>query len=156
MKCKKIQDIIITDYIDNELDGKARAVIHCHLAACKACREFLGSLTAVVKPFRDAEPSSPPDFLWGKIKAGLEREIAPGDYIGLKDILSIFRPQWVSAAAMAAMLAFTLLSGIFLTSEVLNKQFAKNIEIADTLELGAFSDIPGEQAKLAYSKIIGG
>ena len=156
MKCKKIQDIIITDYIDNELDVKTRAVIDGHLAVCKGCRNLQESLTAVVRPLRDAGPSFPPDFLWRKIKNGLEREIAPGEYIGIKDILSIFNTKWLSAAAMATMLAFTLLSGIFLTSEVLNKQLAKSVEIADTLELGTFSDMPGEQAKLAYSKIIGG
>jgi len=156
MKCKKIQDIIATDYTDDELDSTGRAAIDGHLAACKECRVFQESLTAVIKPLRDAEASFPPDFLWSRIKNGLERAVTPADYVGFSDFLSIFRQKWVSAAAMVSILAFTLFAGIFISSDVLNRQQIRAVEIADNLELGVFNDIPGVQTEQVYSKYLGG
>jgi predicted anti-sigma-YlaC factor YlaD len=156
MKCKKIQEIIFTDYIDNELGEKERAAIDGHLAVCKECRLVRESLEAVVRPFRDSETALPPDALWGRIHAALQREDAPADYVGINDFLSIFRQKWVSAAAMVSILALTLFAGIFISGDVLNRQQAKAVEIADNLELGVFNDIPGVQTEQVYSKYLGG
>ena len=155
MKCEKIRDIIITDYIDNELDEAGQAAIDGHLAVCENCRLFEKSLAAAVKPLRNYETSLPPDFLWSRIKNALEREIA-GEYVRFNDFFSIFRPRWISAAAMVSILALTLFAGIFITSDVLNRPQVKHVEIADNLELGVFNDIPGEQTEQVYSKYLGG
>ena len=40
MKCKKIQEIILTDYLDGQLDEKQRSSLGRHLAECKSCKEF--------------------------------------------------------------------------------------------------------------------
>ena len=40
MKCKKIREIILTDYIDGQLNEKQRSSLGLHLAECKGCKEF--------------------------------------------------------------------------------------------------------------------
>ena len=41
MKCKEIQELIFTDYIDNELSDEHRAMIEDHLLQCDSCHKAL-------------------------------------------------------------------------------------------------------------------
>jgi len=38
MDCKKIQELIITDYLDNEMNNK---LVERHIESCDDCRKFL-------------------------------------------------------------------------------------------------------------------
>jgi len=68
MNCKNIQKLIITDYIDNELDAKSQQNIEQHLSVCKACREFAETVRDTVKqPFEHEQYIQPPRSLWHAI-----------------------------------------------------------------------------------------
>lgn len=96
MKCERIQEIILTDYLDQELDSRYTKEIELHLADCPSCREFLAiSRQTTAEPFamlKDAPISE--KVLWNKIKA----DIAPSfskpqtDFLSrLKELLSFPR-----------------------------------------------------------------
>jgi len=73
--CKRIQELLMTDYIDGELKPPRKEDIEVHLKVCRECREFkLGVEKAAVKPFRDSGLINPPDYLWHRIKDSLAAE----------------------------------------------------------------------------------
>ena len=40
MNCKKAQELMLTDYLDDEISEKEKARIEEHLESCQKCREF--------------------------------------------------------------------------------------------------------------------
>ena len=61
MNCRKIQKLLMTDYIDGELKEKMRIKILNHLAACEECRQFEKTLQKeTVSLFKAAEKKTPP------------------------------------------------------------------------------------------------
>jgi hypothetical protein len=61
--CSEIRNLL-SEYLDDALDAKAKAVADEHLRTCPACREELDSLKALVKGLGSIEPvKAPADFL---------------------------------------------------------------------------------------------
>ena len=77
MDCKKLQDRLLTDYLDKELGAIERAGVDGHLAGCSECREFFGALQRVaVAPFKEAQEIQPEEIVWRRIQAQIEAERA--------------------------------------------------------------------------------
>ena len=75
MDCKKIQDLIITDYIDARMGAKPKGLIDLHLAHCHACEDFLISIkNEVVNPLNNARKFVPDESLWAQIKQTIDQE----------------------------------------------------------------------------------
>ena len=75
MNCKKIQDLIITDYIDGQMDGKQKSFIDQHLTQCSICTGYLSGIRkAAITPFVNASKEVPVQLLWAKIKHTIEEE----------------------------------------------------------------------------------
>ena len=69
MNCKKIQELLMTDYIDGELNEKMQASILEHLATCDRCKRFEENLKEkVINPLKSVEKQYPPYFVWENIK----------------------------------------------------------------------------------------
>lgn len=54
---------VLSDYVDDELEGGTRAKVEAHLAGCDACTKFGGEFGAVVMALRkqlkpDEEPAA--------------------------------------------------------------------------------------------------
>lgn len=79
MNCKKIQELLITDYPDNQLTQKERKTVEEHLSACQTCREYESIVrSTVMQPFENAERLQPhQDFIWTKIKEKIRKEEKP-------------------------------------------------------------------------------
>jgi len=123
MNCERMQELLITDYIDGEADGKTLTAIRDHLAACGKCRQFeKGLAEKVVNPFKAAEKHDPPDFIWAKIK---DRIIADSE-IPRRRIRLVLRPAFAAAAVAVVMLAIVFLSG-----RVLTRHNGVNLYMAD-------------------------
>ena len=89
MKCNKVRDILMTDYIDGELAQEAFLKIKEHLAGCIACREFYETVKARVDvPFKEADRIKPPEDLWEKVEERIAAERAPAQRPDLAEILS--------------------------------------------------------------------
>lgn len=69
MNCKKIQELLMTDYIDGELNEKMQASILEHLATCDRCKRFEENLKEkVINPLKTVEKQYPSYFVWENIK----------------------------------------------------------------------------------------
>lgn len=74
-KCDHIKDLILTDYIDGELDKNAAQVLESHLLDCVDCRAFFKEVkNNVGAPFQQISPEPVPAGLWDAIKEGIEYE----------------------------------------------------------------------------------
>lgn len=102
MKCKVMQDRLITVYTDQELNAKDDAEVEQHLAVCAECRAFFEAVqNKAVAPFKWAEEIQPDSVVWQRIqeKIEMERIRSEGGFWKLVDIfvsrLAIFaRPLW--------------------------------------------------------------
>lgn len=119
MDCKRIKELITTDYIDRELDEKLMEEIAVHLRVCKECSIFEESLRKIaIEPFKNIKEIKPPEYLWERIKENIEKENKRQEqglfiYIRnyLKSIFAIPRPIF---AATAVIIAGIIIGGIFL------------------------------------------
>ena len=75
MNCEKIQELILTDYLDGQLDAKCKDLVDQHLAGCPGCKEFSGIVgRSVFEPFLKAESLRPPEQVWFSIKENIAAE----------------------------------------------------------------------------------
>ena len=69
MDCKKMEEIILTDYIDGKITGARLKDVEAHLALCSRCRALASELALVNAEFRKAKHMEPPAEVWEKIRA---------------------------------------------------------------------------------------
>lgn len=149
MRCNKFRDIIITDYVDGELDAQGQQEIERHLQECAGCREFAAAVSALsVTPLRETAPEEPPAFLWTRIqnRLGQDQQRKPG-------------LKWLQVLTTSAMFLIMVLTGNYLVSGMLgttnSQEIVASSEVYSELSLSEFNDIPNEQVETAYN-IIGG
>ena len=98
-KCDHFKDVILTDYIDGELDKNSLRDAENHLLECGDCRSFLKVVKDSTRlPLRQAL-SEPPAYLWDAIRQGIELEKqATSPFADFIDNLKgfIFGPRIVS------------------------------------------------------------
>ncbi len=69
MNCERIKELIMTDYIDNELKSGLKEKIESHIKECANCRQLEQDLKRqACLPFRNLETLIPDDTLWQKIR----------------------------------------------------------------------------------------
>ncbi len=77
MECKKVQDRLITEYVDKELGPEGNTAVEQHLAACLNCREFFEAVQkSAVVPFKEAGEMQPESTVWQGILKKIEAEPA--------------------------------------------------------------------------------
>ena len=73
--CHEFRDIILTDYIDGELDKKVKIRLEAHLNVCAQCREFVNEVKAqLVVPFAQTPRAVVPEDLWQSIEEKITGE----------------------------------------------------------------------------------
>ncbi len=123
MDCKKIQELIITDYLDNEASAAVREEVRAHLSSCAGCREFEQAVRRLTsEPFRKIKRQEPPVEIWQRIQDSLEQkqEKEPRAFLaGLLDLLSsrvrFRKPVFAlsSAIAVAIMVIFLVQAPLY-------------------------------------------
>ena len=111
MNCKKIQELLITDYLDDELDSGVLSRIEQHMANCIHCRQFEQGLQRVRVPFKKAEQIKPPARVWEGIceKIVVRQRLPQGSWFEymierLREFLLIHRqPVFATGIAFAIM-----------------------------------------------------
>jgi len=75
MNCKKIQELILTDYLDDQISDDWRPRIKIHFARCNQCKEFFeAARKAVAEPFVNVNKINPPEFIWQRVKETIMAE----------------------------------------------------------------------------------
>ena len=116
MNCRRIKELIMTDYIDNEISEEVKKQIKRHLKDCSQCRQFEQTLRqAAVEPFRKAEEVQPPDSIWPQIKENItvQEKQAEGFFVGLRDRLQLIFTARRPVFAVATIMAVILIAVIF-------------------------------------------
>ncbi len=123
-KCKKFRDLILTDYIDAQLDGVSKAQVQEHLHQCATCQAFfLEVKNKLIVPFEKAPHQPVPTHLWGiieeRIRQGHSR-VSVVDFIR-GWIEGITFPRLVPALASLIMVVF-IGSTVFVNQQVKQAQ----------------------------------
>jgi len=112
MNCKRAEKLILTDYIDGNLKGRALEEIEAHLGACPGCRALTEELRAAGKLFRAVPRQEAPGVVWHRIydeisAAPAESHLPKEIFAYARYYLSHLRPVFVMAGA-AVILLFAL------------------------------------------------
>jgi predicted anti-sigma-YlaC factor YlaD len=113
MKCDKVRELLLTDYLDCEADNVIMTMVDTHLQGCSACREYARMVKATVRePFASNERLEVPPMLWEKVRARIS---AINRRQGIVDILrswSEFITTGISRPVFAgAMMVVILMTG---------------------------------------------
>jgi len=114
MNCRKIQDLILTDFTDNEASDDVRRLVEGHLAACSACRAFQAEVRQnAVRPLQEAERVEAPARLWSRVTSEIfaqQLKPAPAGVLEkLKNLVAAPRPAF-AFSTVAALVIFGILA----------------------------------------------
>ncbi len=73
MKCEKVEELLLTGYMDGELPVQEKQALERHLAGCVSCREFLRQSSAVKGAAAGKGYVQPPAEVWEAIRERLDR-----------------------------------------------------------------------------------
>ncbi|MBN2452806.1 MAG: zf-HC2 domain-containing protein [Candidatus Omnitrophica bacterium] len=69
MDCKKVRDLLFTDYVDGELAAIVRSEVEAHISRCAACRELEKRVhSGAIEPFRASVREEPPAYIFERIR----------------------------------------------------------------------------------------
>lgn len=142
MKCKKIREILMTDYIDGEIDTLLKTKVEDHIKGCKGCFMAKNELEANISaPLRGAELIKPPEELWHKIKDAIEEEVPTEKNFEITNVLrELFIARRPAMVAVTAIALFLVIGGLtrshYVKKDMLNSYFAEQVEFVDSLNNG--------------------
>ena len=138
MRCRKIQELLKTDYLDGEVSQKQEQEIKEHLARCPKCRQLEEELQSQRRLFQKAKQQKVPERVWHNIRdaiitEGLNEEESPsaGVFERLRNYLFAPKPVFVLATTLAVAIFFAFLSGVFIQKkQSLSKENIPETDIA--------------------------
>jgi predicted anti-sigma-YlaC factor YlaD len=159
MNCKKIQELIITDYHDNETSGLLQRQVDEHVATCADCRAFEQAVRRNSDMlFKDLGQVQPPEAVWHKIRDSINEEQyqkAPA-YVGpslFERMLDFLRESFIvkrPAYALATVLSVILITVVFWRSPLRQQMLVKDYLSQKSAFMVAMNSAPnGEIDKVA-------
>ena len=127
MRCKKVQKLILSDYIDGELNERLKKKVDKHLSACTECRKLYETVRmTTTNTLKQAGNVQPPEEVWQNIKGKIEQpeKESPIDIFidRVHSLLIIRKPAF---AVITAVMMIILVVGIFMRVSV-NRRAALN------------------------------
>jgi anti-sigma factor RsiW len=114
-KCEHFKDLILTDYIDGELDRKLGLNVESHLLDCGDCRAFFKEVkNNAALPLQQSSRQLVPAELWDRIKQSIEHEKQAAN--PLADLIDKLK-GWAAFPRMAPVFASLIL--MFLASSMM-------------------------------------
>ncbi len=111
MPCKKIQELLQADYLDQEADQQEEQWVKEHLAHCSACSELEKKLQAQRGLFQGVKLQPVPERIWSNIRDAIvterlkqEEGLIPGILERLKSLIFGHRPAVVLATSLFSMI----------------------------------------------------
>ena len=139
----KSRELLLTDYLDGQMDAKENGQIETHLAHCPKCREFLVSARKVgPELFIKSGTANPPEYLWRRVKETIltEQKAKARFTDNILERVRAFlytarysiRPALVAASIIVLILAVTAVAGLKMAGEAENR-YKDQIEYFDYL-----------------------
>lgn len=130
MRCKKIQELLKSDYLDGETNPGERRDIAEHLEQCLECRSVEQELQAQRRFFQEAKRQQPPDHVWQNIRNAIVEESSDQDNqprAGILERLREFfwppRPIFALASAITMVVFIAVLAGVIISQgQFFNKE----------------------------------
>lgn len=134
MNCERIQELILTDYLDGVLEPKVRTELEGHLADCPQCIEFARiARKSAFDSFEGAAKFEAPQHLWYRIEEKLRQEssasarVVPSWRDNFRFLLELPRPVWALASVLVLFVAAGTLQQITSSKRVLSDSSAEYI-----------------------------
>jgi len=116
MKCKDIQELLCSDFLDKELSDEQQKKVRAHIDACSACQQFEEMVSAAaVQPLQGSAEVTPPPYMLKRIKNAIEQNRKPAllsvvhaIYERIIELLTIPRPVLVVATTIVAVVIVTV------------------------------------------------
>jgi len=81
MRCDKAREILMTDFIDGQIDNGLKKEVELHLKTCQGCREAADSMRDVLtRPFSSIKKEKVPGHLWDGIRGNIEKPVRTVSY----------------------------------------------------------------------------
>ena len=149
MKCNDWQDLILTDYLDDQMSKERTIQLEEHLSTCQECREFVAhARKAVIEPFENAEKAQPSEKVWHNIKDAIGEEQEAEEFVSLWDriraIIFIPKPAMALATTAIVLVAATFIFNHYHQQFQMAKYVAMQNQVDDINyvldELAAYSE----------------
>jgi len=156
MNCKKMQELIMTDYTDSETSVALRKQVERHLDSCSGCSDFKRNLEeTAIRPFRAAEKVKPPDFVWNRIEESVtseKRNILLNLRDSLYNVFAVRKPVFAVTAVIATIVIVLFLARPPLNgTELVNSYVGEQIEFLTLLDADTTDSLDGEYQDLDTS-----
>ena len=141
MLCKAIKDLVLTDYLDQQLDGELKGNIESHLATCPDCAAFARDVQkTLADPFKSIVRQKVPERVWESIKANIPVKVSLADKVTglLERITPVF--SFPRLSPILAGVAVMLIVG----ATVFYGQQAKQVRVKEQVEYLAYLLTPAD------------
>jgi len=121
MRCKKVQELLKSDYLDGETaSGETRDIAE-HLEQCLECRSVEKELQAQRMFFKEAKRQQPPDRVWQNIRKAIveesleqDNQLRAGIFERLREFFWPPRPIFTLASAITVVVFIAVLAGVII------------------------------------------
>ena len=155
MNCKKMRELLLTDYLDKQTEPELSTKVEEHLRICPECRRLEAEIRrAIVVPFKDAKGPQAPQYLWRNIKERIaQRESSRRSLLDrLREKLQVFSfpaPALTFASTMVILLAvFGLIAKQNIDKNQISDYFSQQISFYSVLNNGSENGDNKESADL--------
>ncbi len=144
MNCKRIKELLMTDYIDGEMSAESQKQLKQHLNSCDKCRQFEETLQkTVVEPFKKAQEFKPPEAVWDRIRTAITaQETQTESFLErlrnrLFRVFYIPRPVFAAAAIMTVIL---ITAAVIFTKLVFDNQKIASAYLHEQIQFLSYLD----------------
>ena len=125
MQCKKIQELLKTDYLDGEVNPKQEQSILEHLAQCPECSRLEKKLQVHRMLFQGTKRRQVPERIWDNIRDAIvteslnpEASLSRGILERLRDLIFARRPVFVLATSFSVLILLAIIATTFVQRKV--------------------------------------
>ncbi|MEE9487668.1 MAG: zf-HC2 domain-containing protein [Candidatus Brocadiales bacterium] len=149
MKCEKIQELVLMDYLDDEMGAEQLEQVEKHLAACAHCREFeTMAKQTVFEPFMNVERVSSPESVWYQIKKTIEvkgeEAVVASFFENFMALFSVKRPVLALSIITVVLIIAVSITQFLPFHKQSDTQDVVNVYLAEQIEYIAYLDENGE------------
>ena len=142
MECIKVQEYLMTDYIDGQLSGTLKDLVDEHLSHCHACQNLLCDIKKdAIDPLVNDFQNVPDEFLWAGIKQRiddeeqrqLEKALKPDFWEKLGSVVHIPRPAFALVRIVTMIFMIGSTGQLFFSAPVMRNNAQDQVAYLSTL-----------------------